>query len=92
MAVILPFKMTEKEFCEKLGIPWSTYQKDKSTLKTDRFSMPESRLYRYAKAYGVKMEDILNYKIDVLCLDQMDEEEMVRRVAAEFGLSRSISP
>ena len=82
--------MTEREFCKKLDIPWSTYQKDKSVLKTESFSMAESRLLKYAKAYCVKMEDILNYEINVVCfktLYQTDQEAMAKRIAAEFGLS-----
>ncbi len=79
--------MTEKEFCRKLEIPWSTYQKDKNTLQTETYSMPESRLYKYAKAYGVKMEDILNYKINVVCFYQTHKKETGCRIAEEFGLS-----
>ncbi|WP_422006171.1 hypothetical protein [Roseivirga pacifica] len=55
--------ISEVDFCTRVGITRSTLLRDKSTLTTDKFSMPEERLRIYAQALDVKIEAILNYSI-----------------------------
>ncbi|WP_141719795.1 hypothetical protein [Roseivirga misakiensis] len=74
----------EREFARKMRIPWSTYQKDKHSLVTDSFSMPEYRLQIYAAAFGVSLESILNYGTKQRCL--VVEEQFDDKLIEKYNL------
>ena len=77
--------MTERGFVRELKIPWSTYQKDKQTLLTQAFSMPEERLQRYAVAFDVPLSSILNYTVQRRIIIKSNESE--GEMAKHFGLT-----
>ncbi|WP_189628424.1 hypothetical protein [Roseivirga thermotolerans] len=79
-----------KEVCfiKELGIARSTYYRDKNIKMTDKAVIPEIRLQIYAIALGVRMDELLNYRVSLVEAQRATKrKEKLNQTLIRYNLS-----
>jgi hypothetical protein len=89
----LPRQITIGHLLKKLnevGISNDSFYRDKKIEKKSSTSIPEDRLFKYAKVFGCSTDDLLNYNIQQIKSIQEDlladqQPQKVRRIRTKLS-------
>lgn len=86
----LPVKKAKHAIVEldKEGIRERTFYRDRAIKVGETDDIPSERLMKYAKFFGVSIEELFNYSIKIKPITQRKPSDLMKKVMKRTGLKR----